>query len=62
MLMSFFPDDDSSGEVVSLLSVAVREVGTVVLVMATCRFVSQSGCLTRDKYFGDSEMFVGCSG
>ena len=55
-------DDGSSGEVVSVVSVAVREVGHVVLVMSTCRDVSDSGRLTRGKYLGDSEMFDGCSG
>ena len=55
-------DDGSSGEVVSVVSVAVRDVGNVVFVMSTCRDVSESGCLTRDKYVGDSLMFDGCSG
>ena len=35
-------DDGSSCEVVSVLFVAVREVGNVVLVMSTCPDVSQS--------------------
>ena len=55
-------DDGSSGEVVSVVSVAVREVGNAVLVMSNCHDVSERGCLKWDKYFGDSEMFVGCSG
>ena len=37
-------------------------MGTVVMVMSTCRDVSESGCLTRDKYFRDSEMFDECRG
>ena len=55
-------EEGSSGEVVSVVSVAVREVGHVVWVMSTCRDVSESGCLTRGKYFCDSEMFDDCSG
>ena len=55
-------DDGSSVVVVSVVSVAVRDVGNLVLVMSTCRDVSESGCLTRLKYFGDSEMFDGCNG
>ena len=55
-------EDGSSREVVSVVSVAVREVGNAVLVMSNCHDVTERACLKWDKFFRVSEMFVGCSG
>ena len=40
-----------------VLNVVVIEVGNVAVVMSTCHHESESGCLTREKYLSDSEMY-----